>query len=29
MVDTFAPLLLGEGAVAVEDAKYMSSWNED
>jgi len=29
MVDTFAPLLLGEGAVAVEDAKYMSSWTED
>ena len=29
MVDSFARLLLGEGAVAVEDAKYMSSWNED
>ncbi|HRW19311.1 MAG TPA: homogentisate 1,2-dioxygenase, partial [Dermatophilaceae bacterium] len=29
MVDTFAPLLIGEGALAVEDPKYMSSWNED
>ncbi len=29
MVDTFAPLLLGEGAVAVEDPKYPDSWTTD
>ena len=28
MVDTFAPLLMGEGALAVEDPAYPSSWNE-
>lgn len=27
MVDTFAPLELGEGATAVEDTKYPMSWN--
>ncbi|PID96808.1 MAG: homogentisate 1,2-dioxygenase [Actinomycetales bacterium] len=29
MVDTFAPLLIGEGALAVEAPEYRSSWNVD
>jgi homogentisate 1,2-dioxygenase len=27
MVDTFAPLLLGEGGTAVDDGRYAWSWS--
>jgi homogentisate 1,2-dioxygenase len=26
MVDTFRPLLLGEGALATDDGVYLTSW---